>query len=418
MRDIRKYIELTDSNLTTGSVIKINNEADLENLYFLITNPKRKLPVIVISECLYTDAAVSKYFEIDDGYLVDGKRLALDLIFIAHVIYLPLEFQTPWTTKIGELWSVFNGAVRTYYPNADLEDTAYYNHPYLVATKIMSMNYISDNNKEYFGGHAFRHKLSHTIKTNNMYERINWPELGYKFFYQASKEEKFAHAKLSENNSEWCQLLEEDNKQLEKQVKELNILISIQEEDIKVALEAKKKYSAINVTNQLSIGMLEQELDTLRQQPKPITYPTSYEDIPTWIQDNFLGLIELLPRAIKSLKSAVYRDINFVCRVINLLGTTYYNMRIGIVDKADYDSELISLGVEDMPAISDISAGEQGDEYFPFYNGHRCKLERHITKGVSRDARECLRIYFFWDYENSQVVIGSLPGHLSIRSSN
>lgn len=418
VRKISNTLSLTDANNKTGNIYTVSNNTDLENLLQLIINKKRKLPVIVISERVSSDLDVSKYFEIDGGYLVDGNRLAEDLSFIAHVFYLPQSFQKIWSTMIGDMWAVFNGAVRTYYPDVNLESTDYYNHPYLVATKIMSMSYSFDDDKEYLGGHAFRHRLTHTIKTNNMYQRINWSQLGYKFFYQANKEEKFAKAQLFQGNGDWCQLLEDDNKELEKQIKELNILFSLQEDEYKQIVEVKNKLGAINLTNQMRIVALEKELIELRNKPNPIEYPSTYEDIPSWVQDNYLGRIELHSRAIKSLKNAEFKDVVLVCKVINLLGTVYYNMRLGLVNKTDYENELNILGVDDLPAISDVSAGEQGDEYFPLYNGRRCKLERHITKGVSRDARECLRVYFFWDYENNQVVIGSLPSHLSIRSSN
>ena len=126
----------------------------------------------------------------------------------------------------------------------------------------------------------------------------------------------------------------------------------------------------------------------------------------------------ILPRAVRSLKDALYKDINLVCQLIECLGTTYYNMRLGFVDKQLYDNTLKNLGVEDLPAISDSSAGQQGDEYYPLYNGKKHKIDRHLVKGTSRDARECLRIYFFWDDDASILVIGSLPGHLKIKSSN
>jgi hypothetical protein len=32
--------------------------------------------------------------------------------------------------------------------------------------------------------------------------------------------------------------------------------------------------------------------------------------------------------------------------------------------------------------------------------------------GNTRDPMRCLRIYFFWDDDEQQVVVGSLPAHL------
>ena len=52
------------------------------------------------------------------------------------------------------------------------------------------------------------------------------------------------------------------------------------------------------------------------------------------------------------------------------------------------------------------------------HNGQRKKFDKHLTKGDGRDPRKCLRIYYFWDNETGMVVVGSLPYHLNIRSSN
>ena len=66
-------------------------------------------------------------------------------------------------------------------------------------------------------------------------------------------------------------------------------------------------------------------------------------------------------------------------------------------------------------SISETRAGEQGDEYFVRYRGRREFLGWHLKKGTSRDASRDLRIYFFWDEEDEEVVIGYLPGHLDNR---
>jgi hypothetical protein len=40
-------------------------------------------------------------------------------------------------------------------------------------------------------------------------------------------------------------------------------------------------------------------------------------------------------------------------------------------------------------------------------------LDVHLKKGTSRESRHCLRIYFFWDEDSDQVVVGHLPDHLT-----
>lgn len=418
IKDISQKVNLTDAFCKTGQITTVENQSSLDQLYKLITHSNRLLPVIIISENTSLDKDSSIYFTVDNGYLLDGASLANNLSFISHVFYLPSQFQKKWTELIGDNWGVYNGAVRTYYPKFDAEDSSYYNHPILVPGKILAMNYSNDDGKEYWGGVAFSHKLTHTIKNYNMHSRFNWNELGYKFFNQAHREALSQRNSSSQNTLEWCKLLESENTNLNEQIEELKTLLSVQDTELEQAEELKRKYISINTTNQNRIHHLESILAQLQSEPQGKEYPSKYSDIPHWIQENFSGRIELLPKAIRSLKNAVYNDIALVCKIIECLGTTYYNMKMNFVNQSDYESILTEFGVEDTPAISDISAGEQGDEYYPMYNGKKHKLERHITKGQSRDPRECLRIYYFWDDESCQVVIGSLPGHLRIRSSN
>lgn len=344
--------------------------------------------------------------------------LAEDLKFISHIFYLPSEYQTSWCNLIGSNWGLYNGAVRTYYPNFSIDDNQYYNHPIIIPQKILSMNYVNSEGKEYLGGHAFRKILTRTLKNFNMHNRFSWAENDFQFFYKANRAEKILKHSSNKNTQEWCALLEEDNEELNKQLQETQALLEAQDQEMGLQNETIRKFESINIYNQTRIYNLEQALLKYQQQPDPLQYPNNYSDIPEWINNNFSGRIELLPRAVRSLKDALYKDINLVCQLIECLGTTYYNMRLGFVDKQLYDNTLKNLGVEDLPAISDSSAGQQGDEYYPLYNGKKHKIDRHLVKGTSRDARECLRIYFFWDDDASILVIGSLPGHLKIKSSN
>jgi hypothetical protein len=69
------------------------------------------------------------------------------------------------------------------------------------------------------------------------------------------------------------------------------------------------------------------------------------------------------------------------------------------------------------PSMGKSRAAEQGDTYFVEWRGKRRFLENHLKKGVAKDERHTLRIYFFWDEENQVVVVGSLPGHLQTRAT-
>ena len=160
VKNIAKKVTLLDVGETIENIATIDSPDKLTDLYKLITNPSRQLPVIVISENTSLDNISAKYFAVNDSYLLDGTCLAEDLKFISHIFYLPSEYQTSWCNLIGSNWGLYNGAVRTYYPNFSIDDNQYYNHPIIIPQKILSMNYVNSEGKEYLGGHAFRKILT------------------------------------------------------------------------------------------------------------------------------------------------------------------------------------------------------------------------------------------------------------------
>ena len=120
LRKLQLNCVLMDGCGRTGKLHKIVSERELEGLFDLIADSSRTLPVIVIAQ----DNRIIKdnidFFEDKEGYLIDGEKLAKKLGLRAHVFYLPIEFQEEWTNIIGMEWSVFNGAIRTYNPNASI----------------------------------------------------------------------------------------------------------------------------------------------------------------------------------------------------------------------------------------------------------------------------------------------------------
>jgi hypothetical protein len=82
-----------------------------------------------------------------------------------------------------------------------------------------------------------------------------------------------------------------------------------------------------------------------------------------------------------------------------------------------YADALRALGLEEAPSITPSRLGEQGDEYLIPYPGGKRELDRHLKKGNSRESKHCFRLYFFWDDEEEQVVVGWLTSHLDTRQT-
>lgn len=421
VRTLQSKCVLIDGNQRTGELHEITSGQGVEELFDLIVDSRRILPVIVIAQDNTTNKDILDLFEVEEGYLIDGQKLAKKLELRAHVFYLPLKYQDEWTKVVGVEWSVFNGAIRTYNPSVSFEDSEYYGHPYTLPNRILAMEYVTGDEKICIGGRAFRHILTHHIEDDNACRRIEWNSLQHKFYFNKSMEQYRkigSDESLNNDLKEYYGELDIENDQLREENKDLNSKIDILESDLEHGRNELQKYVSINYVNQTRIRNLEKQLEEIKGQKSVIQYPTEYSQIPQWVEDHFCGRMQLSNRALKALKAAVYCDIELVGKALELLASEYYDMKMGIGSKEVYDAKCKSLYLEDELAISDISAGEQGDEYYITYNGKRKKFDKHLIKGDGRDPRKCLRIYYFWDNETSMVIVGSLPYHLNIRSSN
>lgn len=188
----------------------------------------------------------------------------------------------------------------------------------------------------------------------------------------------------------------------------------------KIQSEFKNKFPRVRKTKVKNRAVSDSKCYDYIENEKAVTIPKdcSYDKIPEWILKYFPDRILLLNRAEKSLKYAVYEDVHLVWEAIKLLGTEYWQMRMGLIPKEDFDQKCKDLHLEEDATISDNRAGEKSASLkLQDDNGRKVKLDRHIKKGIDRDKRNCLRIYFYWDRQRKLVVIGHLPGHLETRNS-
>jgi hypothetical protein len=149
--------------------------------------------------------------------------------------------------------------------------------------------------------------------------------------------------------------------------------------------------------------------------------PDNYEIMPEWVEQYLSGRLVLHSRVKRNLKTSVYEDVHLVYEALLLLAVSYRNMRLGEPESREmWEFGLIRLGLDCDRSISKVRAGQEGDDYYvkyPLGQDQNRFLEFHLRKGTTRDARYCLRIYFFWDEDEKQVVVGWLPSHLDTRST-
>lgn len=123
--------------------------------------------------------------------------------------------------------------------------------------------------------------------------------------------------------------------------------------------------------------------------------------------------ITVLSRAINGAKKSIYENPAAVYAALETLAGPYRDYRMAKLDKAGLNAAFAAAGVQFAGSVGSNVAGSHGDDYFVTWSGRRRFLEFHLGKGGGRDERYCMRIYFFWDDETQQVVVGSLPSHLN-----
>lgn len=387
-------------------VLLVNDNDKLEELFDLVSSTKRLFPVIAITEYEGINPSTGQI----SGTLVNPKDLLEKVGFIAHIVQLDKVYSQKWTELVGKEWGCYGGAVRTYYRNVDFEDTNYWRHPLAIAQSIRSSVY-RDGDLEYTAADAFLHILVDRIKEYDRKLRIDWKERGHKFFF-ISSQERFAL-----RNQDAQELL----KGYKKQIQSYEMRIQELESDCLTEMEEKEQVEQELSQSKNNIYRQNALIDSLRKKlseqggKEDIPIPEDYLSMGNWIEQYFPGAIYLHPRATKSLKKATFEDVELVYRCVWLLATEYRKKRMG--QENNFEAECNSLGIKDERAITNTRAGEEGDVYKIRYNGKPKLIERHLCKGTSRDPRECLRIYFFWDEENQICVLCDMPEHLPIRIS-
>lgn len=225
----------------------------------------------------------------------------------------------------------------------------------------------------------------------------------------------------AKEGSDWKQLYEEEISGLKAKVGELEGEV---QEYCQISDQAEKVRDQYKDENRV----LRFQLDSLRASlaaklgtdpDQSIPIPDNFDDMPEWAETHLTGRVVLHSRATRGLKKAAYEDIELVYRALLLLALEYRNLRLGMPDAdALFQTRLGELGLRYDGSISETRAGEEGETYFvrfPTNSGPKRFLEWHIRKGSTKDERYCLAIYFFWDDDTQQVVVGWLPSHLDNR---
>jgi hypothetical protein len=390
-----------------GLPLNVNDADGASKLYELLCDPERKYPIIVVSE-INLHHWKSPYQT--PRYMIDVRSLDINLCGIAVVATMTFRATMEWSNLVGKSWAVYDGAIRTYYPGFNAEDS-FGKHPIMFQDCIMKFE-----RDELKGPQGFQQFLEAAMRC--FARSVHFDFRGIFFLAEAKIlcEEVSTISKghflpaptiMDHEDNAVLTLTEQLRQKSEEALNYRRQLINLKSELTRQCHKAQK----IKEECTKAVATV--------QAVKP-TYPQSFDKITEWVKYELAGKVWLHPRAERGLTKARYQATELVCQALLLLGDEYRNARLGISSDYKFKKRCRELGLFCKGSIEKSRAGEEGSEYFVNYpcgSDQQQFLKMKIGKGSSYHRRYCLRIYFFWDSVAELVVVGSLPHHLSNRAS-
>ncbi|WP_157678468.1 hypothetical protein [Mesorhizobium sp. WSM1497] len=344
---------------------------------------------------------------------VNPYNLAQRSLGTAHVVVIsgPQAFRL--SDVIGKRLSVFRRAVRTYLPAVSVDDDPY-RHPLALASQIADW--------QGKGPDAFANTLI-SMATRNSATSID-DTVDLPLFTKAKQIELQQQREVALHDQDYPALLALADQELKEKQREIEALESMVTEEEKKRSVSDARASDLESTNLFLRGRLVglekkiiSDLPTVK-----ITYPRDLESIEDWADEYFLGRLKITPRAQRDAKDAAFLDIQLVYRCLEYLATEFWEMKTeGGNDLLQKNADtLAGLGVHNESSGAEHLLKEQGGTFEIQWGANNRKrlLDMHLQNGGNtRDPARCLRIYYFWDDDTQQVVVGSLPSHLNTRAS-
>ena len=391
---------ILDGRPLIKSAWRVTNDKSVTDLVNLLLEPTRQRAVIVVSSPPYGESA-----------LISVETLARSLTGVAHVIELSSEASFILTDRVGREFSVFNGAVRTYQPDFLPEEDQPTDHPRAIFERIRHWQ----DEKQTFEQFLISRTIQEDLSRRHIRKEL--PSFTSIQAQDRQRERKRLRAEGA-TDSELLEVAEEQIRDFERKIDETEQLLEIAEyerDSVNQELAQTRERARIDIFGLNS--RVDSLLDVLDRSggTEDISYPDNLDELENWANRHLAGSVQVLNRAYRAAKKAQFEETDFVYRVLQVLRDHYVPMRKGMKEKDDFIEACRELGIEDTPTFSGNRYGEEGDTYVVEYGGRRRLLDRHVKKGSGRDPRFCFRLYFFWDDDDQQVIVGWLPSHLDTR---
>ncbi len=402
----------------------IDSNEQVKELVRLLLSPHRRSDVIVFS--------LPEQSTNQDETAASAPEVAWSTVGAAHVAVIAGQASRDLSELIGKEFSVYNRAIRTYRPgfNPDTDEPRL--HPRRLSEQIAEWG---DEGPEAYERLLISQALLRSISGQDIAierELPPFPKLRHMAAVWQRERERQQRERERQDSSqeELLELLYSENKELKDErdnlegrlaavEKEYEDFLDTVGEEQKVAQEAYKEVKSKNFYLRERVDDLQKQLEGSGQSTPPV--PDSLDGFKKWYRENLSGFrVELHKRAFEGVKDSQYKDVPLIYKALLLLRDYYVPMRRegGKSGKNAFDKKCRELGIEETQTFSGEKPKVKKKEQYKVddRDGPRW-LDRHLKKGTSHDSRLCFRLYFFWDDEEEQVVVGWLPSHLDTRAT-
>ena len=170
------------------------------------------------------------------------------------------------------------------------------------------------------------------------------------------------------------------------------------EEHAKEAKRAKEAETELALARD-RIAELERRFDELGLESD---LPVAWSEFADWCDRRLVGKVMLTDRAKREVRKPKYKDVAGAARALLWLGGKYREQRLH-----GGDGDL--RGPNSVGLFNELCGGST---FNVKWGGQRVEVRWHLKNGGNtHDPTRCLRIYYFWDELNDQVVIASMPAH-------
>jgi hypothetical protein len=373
---------------------QVNDSADVGRLVSLLESSARTRPVYILSTDNYGQA------------VLDGHLLARRCAGLAHVVQLSESSAWELSDQIGRHLSVYGGAMRTYRPGFDRYTARFEDHQ-LATADWLRRRFSSTS------------QFIEVVANGAIDQSVTGGDLERKVPSFVTIRGMLANRRLQEgrksnaSDRELLRLFEADNERLREQNEEALRLAGEVDEQRKRSEDTVKALESEAHNFRQRIAHLEAALQS-RGTTEAIEYPRSLQEIDEWVARYLAGRVVLLSRAIRGARKADFEDIGLVYDALLLLGREYCDYRRGTKTRDDYEHRCRELGVSISHTGDRARLMQWKEEYeVTLPRGGKAFLDWHLKKGTAHDPRRSLRIYFLWDEDQHQVVVGHLPDHLT-----